>query len=281
MLSSSLPSTAMAERRAAIPRWKAEGCHEQRAHNRKRTYPEPQHHGKPDQQLCYRHGIRRRHRVLQSRAQTWLIGGHRAFLYISGDVFLIATVGKFPAHKLVLRKEQKHNAYHDSCYRHGYRRRTSIFHADRFFSLKLLISRWIFFASLAIPLHGLYCLNTLPSFITKFTFLSASTLASGSPFTATTSANAPGAITPISPFISSRLAAVEVADLMASMGLMPNFTIKPNSFAIGSVQGMPPMSVPKAIFTPAFMAFLKETSCSLARARSRLPSSVFSGDQSV
>ena len=49
-------------------------------------------------------------------------------------------------------------------------------------------------------------------------------------------------------------AAREVADLMASMGDMPNSTMRPNSSAIGSSHEKPPTSVPKAIFTPAFIA---------------------------
>src|SRR3954447_12753752 len=81
------------------------------------------------------------------------------------------------------------------------------------------------------------CLKTLPSFMTKCTCINTSMLLRGSPETATTSANAPGAITPRSPFISSNSAAREVADLMASIGLIPNFTIYPNSLAIGSVHG--------------------------------------------
>ena len=95
------------------------------------------------------------------------------------------------------------------------------------------------------------------------------------------SAYAPGAITPISPCIPSISAGRTVADRIASKGVMPNLVISPNSGAIGSVHGMPPISVPKTIFNPACTAFLKDCSWSAARARSRLPSAVFSGDQSV
>lgn len=55
-------------------------------------------------------------------------------------------------------------------------------------------------------------LNTAPSRITNSTFFNSLMSRSGSPLTAITSANAPGAITPISPFISSISAAREVAD---------------------------------------------------------------------
>src|ERR1051326_6667939 len=52
-----------------------------------------------------------------------------------------------------------------------------------------------------------------------------------------------------------RSAARVVAALIASIGVMPNDTIRPNSCAIGSVHAKPPTSVPNAIFTPAFIAF--------------------------
>src|SRR5437867_9439011 len=105
------------------------------------------------------------------------------------------------------------------------------------------------------PGHLVSFLNTLPSFITNRTFCRTLISRSGSPFTATISANAPGATTPISPALSSISAAREVALLIASAGDIPSSTIFENSSAIGSVQRIPPMSVPKTIFTPAFNAF--------------------------
>ena len=52
----------------------------------------------------------------------------------------------------------------------------------------------------------------------------------------------------------SNSAAVTVAERIAWAGVMPNFTIEENSFAGFTFQSKPPASVPKAIFTPAFMA---------------------------
>src|SRR5258708_18857789 len=58
---------------------------------------------------------------------------------------------------------------------------------------------------------------------------------------------------------------------------MPNSTIRGNSCAIGWLQGIPPMSVPNAILTPAFTALRNDVSCSEARFRSRCPSGVSAG----
>ena len=49
--------------------------------------------------------------------------------------------------------------------------------------------------------------------------------------------------------------------------------------AIDSFQGKEPTSVPKTIFTPALCAFWTDTSCTLARLRSRCPSGVSSAGQ--
>src|SRR5262249_54639325 len=83
-------------------------------------------------------------------------------------------------------------------------------------------------------------LNTFPSFITKTTFSRAFTSFSGSPLTATTSASAPGAMTPSWPFIPSISAARDVADWIACIGVIPYWTMYGNSFAIGSFQEQPP-----------------------------------------
>ena len=85
----------------------------------------------------------------------------------------------------------------------------------------------------------------------------------------------------MSPSLSSITEAREVALLMASIGDIPRSTIRENSCAIGSDQEMPPISVPKTILTPAFMAFLNETAWASARLRSRLPSGVSSAAQSL
>ena len=72
------------------------------------------------------------------------------------------------------------------------------------------------------------------------------------------------------PRLPSRSAARTVADWIACIGVMPNSTSRANSCAIGSDQAKPPTSVPKAILTPACSAFLKDTSCTATRLRSRL-----------
>ena len=66
---------------------------------------------------------------------------------------------------------------------------------------------------------------------------------------------------------------------MACIGVIPNWTMYGNSFAMGSFQEKPPTSLPKAIFTPAFTARRKEGPCTSARLRSRFPAGVFSGSQ--
>src|SRR3989442_10132360 len=122
-------------------------------------------------------------------------------------------------------------------------------------------------------------LKTAPFFMTKRTCSSSPMSFNGSPETATISAYAPGATAPSSPFISSISAAREVADWMAAIGDMPRVTMRPNSRAMGSVHGMPPMSVPKTILRRACTAFRKDVSCTRARARSRFPAGVSSGAQ--
>lgn len=123
-------------------------------------------------------------------------------------------------------------------------------------------------------------LKTTPSFITNATFFSALTSASGSPATAIRSADAPAATTPSSPRWPSSSAAREVADWIACIGVMPNSTSRPNSWAIGSVQTKPPTSVPNAILTPARSAFWNDTPCTATRLRSRLPLGVSGGSGS-
>ena len=60
--------------------------------------------------------------------------------------------------------------------------------------------------------------------------------------------------------MSSISAGRELADRIASIGDMPISTMRWNSCAIGSVQGIPPMSVPNTIFKWAFSALLKVSS---------------------
>src|SRR5205807_2398370 len=46
----------------------------------------------------------------------------------------------------------------------------------------------------------------------------------------------------------------EVAAWIAPIGVNPDFVMYSNSTAIGSVHGIPPMSVPNTVLTPAFAA---------------------------
>src|SRR5262249_14698196 len=81
--------------------------------------------------------------------------------------------------------------------------------------------------------------------------------------------------------MSSISAAREVALLIASRGDMPSETMRENSCAIGSVQGIPPMSVPNTILTPACSALGNDTSCTAARLRVGVAVGVVAGTQLV
>ena len=81
------------------------------------------------------------------------------------------------------------------------------------------------------------------------------------------------------PFIPSISAARDVADWMACIGVIPNSTIRGNSWAMGSLQEKPPTSLPKAIFTPALSARRNEGPWTSTRFRSRFPLGVPSGSQ--
>ena len=72
----------------------------------------------------------------------------------------------------------------------------------------------------------------------------------GSPSTAMMSASLPGAIVPIRADRPSSSAASTVAERIASAGLIPFLTISANSSALRPC-GLTPVSVPKAILTPA------------------------------
>ena len=74
--------------------------------------------------------------------------------------------------------------------------------------------------------------------------------------------------------MSRRSAAREVAARIASIGDIPNSTMRPNSCAIGSSHEKPPASVPNAIFTPAFIARWNDGPCTATRLRLRLPAGV-------
>src|SRR5262249_4282054 len=76
-------------------------------------------------------------------------------------------------------------------------------------------------------------LNTFPSFMTNCTLPSSLMSRPGAPGTARTSREAPRAITPMWPLLSSVSAALEVALRIASIGLIPKSTMRGNSWAIG------------------------------------------------
>src|SRR5262249_37280933 len=160
--------------------------------------------------------------MLEGLAQKRLVEADRAFLDVACDIFRVAFAGEVLVQKLVLGKHDEHHAHGHACHHHGHGR-PSVFVASGHILYSppaLLTSRLNDKRSISY-----FCLNTLPSFMTKLTFSSVSMCASGSPFTAITSAKAPGAITPSSPFLSSNSAARDVPDLMASMGAMPNLTM--------------------------------------------------------
>jgi len=96
---------------------------------------------------------------------------------------------------------------------------------------------------------------------------------SGSPFTAITSAKAPGAITPISrPFQAwwppARFALNRFHRRHAKFDHAREF------LGDGLRPGIPPMSVPKTIFTPRWRAFLNDGSCRDSKAIARAGRSV-------
>src|ERR1700674_718862 len=221
-----LPGSAA---RRQAPHGQSQVEHKQSAHHGEQAHPNPQQHGNANQQLRYPHRIAKKDRMREREPEHRLIEIHRSFLDIAIHILLIAAVSKSVLHEFVLGEEEKHDAYYNPRQRHGLRRFSSC-RIGRAFSLR----RFCFCVGV-----GHWFLNTFPSFMTKLTFLSASMLASGSPCTAITSAYAPGATTPSSPRMSRRSAALVVADLIASIGAMPNLTMWLNSWAIGSVQGIP------------------------------------------
>ena len=93
-----------------------------------------------------------------------------------------------------------------------------------------------------------------PLFITKATSSRRATFSSGSPATATRSANFPGSIEPRSSDARRSSALTIVALRIACIGVIPYRTMYANCRATSQC-GYTPLSVPYAIFTPAFTDF--------------------------
>src|SRR5580704_5941869 len=243
------------------PRCQSEAQHVQHSQHRSRSYPNPHHQRHADKHLDGSNHISKKYRVRQHHLRkNWPVEANSGALNAAAQIFLESAVRESRPEQLILTEKNKEDRRGHAYYRNRPGHSSSVSHQG-----------------LTLP----PLLNTFPFFITNRTFSRTLTSRSGSPSTATISASAPGVIAPICPRISSISAGREVALLMASIGDMPRRTIWENSRAIDSLHGMPPMSVPKTIFTPACSALGNDTSCTAARLRSRCPAAVSAGAQSV